>query len=214
MSAALARLTCTHCTFEQGLVDTQVKLRYEIGRTHYFDHLSTSAWCLACERIQDVEDIPTSDAFSAEIIKEKEIVGGSRFERLKDRIGLTISRKRHWANVRLHSLNLQLEWRLRRQSPPRCLSCGSTDIRFIDWSAIAVAGDLGPARHVSQKFEHSCGGKLVRSYRTEQGEIYLKLRARRYVLDPEGNVLRMEDEENGGLNDEMKELLNGFDRRK
>lgn len=84
------------------------------------------AWCAACRRFVIAEEVPTVEWLQAEI---------SRFQQPEfqqpDSEAFTI-----WAFVsnnqpvaeRIEELRRYIEWRQSRQSPPRCLECGSLEL--------------------------------------------------------------------------------------
>lgn len=104
------------------------------------------------------------------------VLGYARYPRLTNLYG-TLTYWKKW-NVRqsvvlLNTLNLHRGWRLERASPPRCLTCGGTDIIPL---AVDHEGDPSPNPHPA------CGG-TIRIVRTR------KIRARRLLWTTEGEVI-------------------------
>jgi hypothetical protein len=132
-----------------------------IDSDHHIDHHRASVWCLECDRIVDVEDIPKLEAIEAEFLAEEQRARGTAVGRLKDKVGLPMSRERRLAHKRVMSLRLKKEWLRQRFLPPRCLSCGSTEIVNVDWENNGSGGDAKPSRQMFRAFRHPCGGRLV-----------------------------------------------------
>ena len=208
MSLPVGQITCTSCSFSQSLVHCSVTVRYLLDADHHIDHHRASAWCPDCNRIEDVEDIPKPEAIDAELLAEEQIAQGTVVGRLKDKVGLPMSGERRRAHKRIMRLRLKKEWLRQRCSLPRCLSCGSTDIVNITWENDGSGGDAEPNRQMSRTFRHPCGGRLVLTY---SSGMRFNVAPRRLVVDPEGTLLRIENED--GVSDEMEEFLGNISGR-
>jgi len=202
VSLPVGQITCTSCSFSQSLVHCPVTVRYLLDSDHHIDHHRASAWCADCNRIEDVEDIPKPATIDAELLAEEQSARATVVGRLKDKVGLPMSSERRWAHKRMMSLRLKKEWLRQRCSPPRCLSCGSTEIVNVDWENNGSGGHAEPNRQMSRTFRHPCGGRLVL---TSSSGMRFNVAPRRFVVDPEGTLLRIENED--GVSDELAEFL-------
>jgi len=177
-------------------------VRYLLDSDHNIDHHRGSAWCTVCKRIQDVEDIPKLEVIDAELLVEEQSARATVLGGLKDTAGLPLSREHRRAQQRIISLELKKEWLRYRRSPPRCLSCGSTQIVAVDWENIASGGDAEATRRMTITFRHACGGRLVLTY---SSGIRFNVAPRRFVLDSEGHLLGIEADDS--ISDELAEFL-------
>ena len=100
----------------------------------------TGAWCYDCSMVVAAEHVPSLAALDARIANLDDpnhilLVGIGRAALDRERIALPIRRS----------------WRSRRESPARCLECGSTDIFALD------ANDCTEPRH-NKRFRVTSSG--------------------------------------------------------
>jgi hypothetical protein len=111
-----------------------------------FPRSDQSAWCFACHSLRSAERLWEADHLREIIrqLEEGELSAGAGDTR-SDQGDEETSRQLHQLQWFRHAY----QWRLTRQSPPRCLECGSTDLRPL---APGVEDRLN-------SFEHpGCGG--------------------------------------------------------
>ena len=190
MSTYPVQVSCTGCAVTQTIVNAAVTLRYAITDDEYAVAYRTEGWCPRCDSIQDVEDLPEENTLLEELERLGHKLAGSRFDRLKDRLGRPPSARRLAARRQSERVSRTLRWRRTRSSPARCLQCGSTEWQQLDWLSATGSGE----RDVSytQQFRHACGGRLRRA---EEQSYRVSVPRRRVVLTAEGQVIRIETDD-------------------
>jgi len=194
MSLAPKGVTCSGCGFSQQIVRAPVTLRYPLPDGGRATAYRSEGWCPRCESIQDVEELPDVQELQHSIADYERRVQGGRLDRIKDRLGRPPSNERELAHRELARLEDTLRWRRSRQSPPRCLGCGSADWQAVDW----VSDEHGGHSNIShtELFRHTCGGRLRR---VTEPNLRFHCRPTQIVLTPEGQVLRTEPDDGDDL---------------
>ncbi len=96
--------------------------------------LPTIAWCCKCSDFIDAEWIPTLDDIENELIELNDTTSfrASSYTSTEppfDKPPYIERRARLYAEAKDEAVK-RIEWRRARTSSPRCLICGSTDVRF------------------------------------------------------------------------------------
>lgn len=160
-------ITCSRCEFRQRFI-TRRNREYELGDGSRISVFLQVAFCADCCGASDVEDFPDEEQIRQRI---RNIRNGFEDEDIK-----YIDRTREdWAAYH----EKVLRWRISRASPPRCLECGSMDIRaFIEqWKKPKVAC---PKCKIGV-LHHSVQGLVTTTEHTT------------YIYNPEGDLLRVEE---------------------
>lgn len=149
---------------------------YVLPGGHRIASCAAPCWCFDCDSIRDGERLFEPDAMSKALYKL--IADGIDVEKLKrdsEFLRRQLDPGREYQQ-QLGKLRAALKWCRSRAAPPRCLKCGSTNIRDYGWS------------RSSDTFEHpGCGG-VFQSVETWHGI------QRKFVeLDGEGNRVDKED---------------------
>lgn len=184
MSFETTRIHCTGCDFEyfETYRPIVLKCRTDLGIVSYY---RSNGWCYQCNRITDVESLPSVE----EIRKDY-----ARFYRVPSTEGGWLKRLRRYFDKhyqsKLRDLAAKIAWREARSAPPRCLTCGTTNIKTLnfvnpnhqdtnndldDWDILLrLAEDENPRdrRTVAQDFRHECGGELVHDPDDKPGSRY------------------------------------------
>lgn len=101
------------------------KFSYVASSDWYYDiagqHLKISVrpvWCYLCDSLKSAENLPSIEDCEREIAD------------------LTLKRSalgtRHAYPKTIEYAQMQLDWRIHRKSPSRCIWCGGTDLQFLD----------------------------------------------------------------------------------
>jgi hypothetical protein len=169
-------VVCEKGHFTQDIVLDAIgsPLVYLIDNRYTLAPLTTIAWCSSCNRGVEAENLPPQDAIEAAQNKIS----------VDDYKGLSLWLMQPvWDNLehkgldRGASLKIKLAWRSARQSPPRCLDCGSTSLDF---------GTTQPDG--SQYFIHpDCGGRCTVKRSTDILDI--NYGGREWYLSSEGEHL-------------------------
>lgn len=169
MSFDTTRIHCTGCDFQyfETYKPIRLKCRTDLGVVTYF---RTIGWCYQCNRITDVEVLPTLE----EILHYYEHFYGIPSPET-GWIKKTMSRFDKRYQERCRELKAKLAWRKARSAPPRCLVCDTTDIKPLnftnpnhpdttnamdDWN-LELDESPRDRRTVAKDFLHTCGGQLV-----------------------------------------------------
>jgi hypothetical protein len=114
VSYYLPELATDECVFYSAFID------YRLADGSKLHILQQSAWCPVCKRFVVAEEVPSIASLEEEI---------ARYRSADPDTLLTWAFVSDGAPVaeRVAELLRYIEWRKRRQSPPRCLECGSVD---------------------------------------------------------------------------------------
>jgi hypothetical protein len=205
MSIDTTRIHCTGCDFEyfETYKPISLKCRTEQGVVSYY---RTTGWCYQCNRITDVEELPSIE----EIRKIY-----AKFYRVPRTEGSWLKRVIRYFDrsyqSKLRDLAAKIAWREARSAPSRCLICGTTDIKTLnfinpnhqganndmdDWDLIpTLKYEESPRdrRAVAQDFRHTCGGELVHDPDDKPGSRYF-WSERVIWLDIDGTIVTHQDE--------------------
>jgi predicted Zn-ribbon and HTH transcriptional regulator len=168
MSIDTTRIHCTGCGFEYFEDHPPVELKCSFG-SEIVSYYRTTAWCHACDTIRDAELLPSLQDLEKELL----ILQGTSW--------LHLLLPAHRAQIR--GTRNMIQWRQARISPPRCLECGSTDISELDFK------EVSPVMAVAQRYQHSCGGTLIKDYRYDSG-IRINFGMATIWVDQEGNLVK------------------------
>ena len=108
------------------------------------------AWCCDCNKLMDAETIEPVDALrkSWELLCDRSSPKAQRVLTMMDDMGFPEDReekeKRYQDNV-THA-EKRMRWRESRKSDPKCLHCGSDDLRFPNQQEIVEVPGRGTAR--------------------------------------------------------------------
>lgn len=108
-------IRCTGCEYNR---DVYFSNRvYDVGHLDFgLPVLANLGWCIACRDCVAVEFVPDLTQLVKELADQRRNAAGRQADDKSPNNHLV------WAESRLH-------WRRGRNSPARCLKCGSTDIR-------------------------------------------------------------------------------------
>jgi len=165
-------ITCNNCQFHQDFI-TRLHREYELSGGTGITVSSQVAFCFECRRVVDAEFLPTEDALRKRIDRIKT---GSEDEDIRY---INTSRE-DWISYH----ESVLRWRIGRASPPRCLECGSVDIR-----PLTEPNDLG-AEAISEIKCPECSNGVLRI--RVQGLVSTRENASS-IYSPEGDLVRVEE---------------------
>lgn len=160
----------------------------DLGREHY--------WCNNCNDITYCENLPLTEELEATQNKIKSDINNLELEleslekEYKKRI---IFKKKHlWKRINsvkneliskekyLLKVLYQIRWLLERESLPKCLSCGSTQIIKLEFV------ELNKNYSRLSNIKHTCGGNIYKRY---DDSIRFACELIKIDVDSEGNVL-------------------------
>lgn len=205
MSLDTTRIHCTGCDFEhfETYKPIRLKCRTELGVVSYYP---TSGWCYQCNRITDVEALPSLEEIQRHYARFYRVPSPETgwIKRLIQRFDKKYQQK-------CRELEAELAWRKARSAPPHCLKCGSADIAPLkftdpnqqtadsdvdDWdilTALEYEGTPRDRRTVAKDFLHTCGGQLVHDPDDKPGSRYF-WSEQVIWLDSYGAVVNQENE--------------------
>lgn len=185
MSMPYSVITCNACDKHWSTTSTWHIYCYSLpdGRTTRAD--CSLSWCHSCNEFRPVERIPTKDAVAKALaakIEELAVLRKRPLEKLRrllswGNILRKISQETAWAIKDLEKAQAAYDWRALRESPPKCLECGSTNTQDIDISKWERSG--------STMSHPRCTGQLS----IEDSGIRIALVHQKYCYDVEGNFL-------------------------
>jgi hypothetical protein len=106
---------------------------YELADGSAIDVTTRIAWCRKCREFTDGELIESPDEIRQQIkaLRTPESAAYKFAEWNNQQIqAATGKTDSNWRESNIAALESRLKWRLERNSPPKCLVCGSTDIVF------------------------------------------------------------------------------------
>lgn len=143
MSMPNSLVRCDGCDFLGCIRHRPITLQYYLPNGQRLEAYRRFAWCASCDDIVDAEKHLDADAIQAQITAQQS------FNRLDLFASLLGKEPEDESNAdaeltreKLQELEMQLLLARIRQSPPRCLKCGGTEIK-----------NIGEAIH-------TCGGRL------------------------------------------------------
>lgn len=167
---------CTACTFRGVITPREIELHYSLGAGQMFATRARSVWCPACDALTRAEPALHAPELRAELGRlEARQQKPSLLRKLGRWTGLGPRRTTNANTERQAALRAALAWLAVRQSPPRCLACGSTGVM-----------DLKP--DADRLTPHVCGGGLKLRPNGEFGSQGLQYRKRIMDLSIEGLV--------------------------
>ena len=119
---------CDSCEKSVASITTIPSPVYELSNQINLPLRVESAWCFDCDELVDAEDIRSLEYFQNRIIKLQKDgyddywLGVLNYLKKDPRVE---------KEKEIRELSLFIEWRAKRDSPDRCLYCGSTTIRHI-----------------------------------------------------------------------------------
>lgn len=204
MSFDTTRIHCTGCDFEyfETYKPIILKCLTEQGVVSYH---RTNGWCYECNNIREIEALPSVEEIRKEY-KRFYQVPNTETNWLKR---LTRCFDKNYQS-KLRDLAAKIAWREKRSAPPRCLECGSTDIKALnfinpnhqdtsndmdDWDVIpTLIHEEGPRdrRAFARDFRHTCGGELVHDPDDKPGSRFFWSKQVIWI-DIEGSVVTSQD---------------------
>jgi hypothetical protein len=208
MSMPFTVFSCNRCDFGGSSIVNRGASCYQSGEQQAYVNKQLG-WCAQCADLCSAENLPTVASITA---MAKEYAG---LQKVVEDCRSELKTKRSWlaklfnGSIRLpdemlyaESDMMDLDNQLQddrqcieilkgRQSPARCLTCGSTEITYLphDYKLLGCPDNPGPP--VPIHFLHpGCGGELLAQY----SDIRFSLKSVRRFYDTEGNLLS--DEEN------------------
>jgi hypothetical protein len=148
MGAYLFRIDCSACEFQGHLHYGPSYAEYELDDDDSAVVRAEPAWCAGCATIVSAEIMPNVEDIRRELA-DFECRGAAYTAFLED-----VAAFREPIQLVEHhiaGLRSSLKWRMLRQSPSRCLVCGSHDLTYIPWK---LGGNQPTIEHPS------CGGTL------------------------------------------------------
>ena len=140
MSVSSGYVRCHGCSFEGVMQHRPITLEYRLPSGETVTGYRRFAWCATCKNITEAEDLIESNSIHAEIkaIEQrnrgiaKRLFGFSRED-----------------SAEIKSLQAKLRLAQARHSPPRCLRCGESEVKPLEFNSNGTS-----------KFIHSCGQRL------------------------------------------------------
>ena len=93
---------------------------------------SAPAWCGRCAKVVHGEEIESVDAIDKRIANLERLAAEIRCEMTHPPLPTPNVPGDRYQQEQIAELKLRCEWRTRRSSPPKCLTCGSTVIVPLD----------------------------------------------------------------------------------
>ena len=174
MSIRNTPISCSGCDFESVLIHSPISLVYQLPNGEEFTTGRRFGWCSACDGVRGIEpDFSRYFKLDHRVTDLTRTVNSTKFRvsKIFDRL---LGRPRSPDEDELQELTIGLKIAKARHSPPRCLSCGSTEVGEV----------LGLAGHV-----HICGGRL-KIGATYVNAVRFNYRPETIFLDYEGCKLR------------------------
>lgn len=189
MSVTASSILCSGCDYQQ--LDTYLPRRivYQLAGGERIEAWFAKGWCYRCAGWSDIECLDSATLANElrsvererdELRRQLEGLRRSWLKRLKHRFG---QKQLQQVLVELEQRRGTLESLLniadQRQSPPRCLNCGS------DRTATVT---LDESTGLAQDFRHQCGG-VLRSLHGLGPELRFSYRTVTQILDEKGELL-------------------------
>lgn len=170
MSMSDTTIRCHGCSFSGTITHRPITLRYRLPDGSVVDGYRKSGWCHRCREIRDIESRFDPAELQAEILQLKpnsglfgKLFGAPNQDDIGDR------RAKLVRLLRLATL---------RRSPPRCLTCGYTDV--VDFQFDSKRNIVG--------FVHDCGRGLY-EVPADPSAISFRFKPEVIELDVEGRPL-------------------------
>ncbi len=145
---------CDECGREETIRWTSIYY-YLLPDMHRIPSCAIPTWCFDCDGIRDSEELFPVEALADKLahleangLNETEFKEKAAFLRVK--LDPRVEYENELAGVRA-----ELAWRTARQSPPRCLACGSINHMPIEWIDEAVIHPGCPGRFRRVKWWHA-----------------------------------------------------------
>lgn len=199
MSAVPSTLSCTACDEKWSTSVIWGTYKYLLseepfeGEEIYLDR--TLGWCGSCDRMQPVETLPDRFALEVQIQSLESLLDDLRpkFRLLDFLIRLWPPKRKELGQLEENLLKLQKRYSVvgRRDSPPRCLKCGATEIMEVygyndSAPPLTIWPDAEPPPAEPIDFVHpGCGGQVM----TRSAPVRLMMRMKKKVYDIEGRLL-------------------------
>jgi len=192
MSTDSIRIHCNGCDYEYLEHFQPITLKCQIG-DNVAEYHRTTAWCNQCDTIRYVERIPAIEELQKEydefVVTLSEKLPPTGLWKIFDYLLNCLfgneneMRIENWNRERIKKYQDQIAWRQMRTAAPHCLTCGTTDLVYVDFEPVNV--DMS----ISKNFRHSCGGALVIDRNDDPG---IRINFARAVIwmDIDGNKLR------------------------
>lgn len=185
MSMPIFFLKCQSCSAQWTSRMVWGLFSYELPDDRLAHVDRTILWCNDCGSYCPVERLPEMHELEAKLAKEQQELELARSEKPKDQITFWFIRKPGKIDtdkIRIYEkavedVKSKIAWKILRQSPRKCLMCGSQDL--LDQGNPFKDPQIHPG----------CGGVIE----VEDPEINIAARHIHKIYDIEGNYLRKED---------------------
>lgn len=147
-------MTCSRCGFRTGSSRLWGIFQYIMADDIYLDVPRTAGWCYSCNNISPIENFPDRLKTEEEIGSLKKEL--SQISTFKLKFFKSARKKAEYFNEMIKEKELLLKLMKHHTSPPRCLECGSTEVKIVVFPSV----DEGTTAELN--FRHpNCGGKFV-----------------------------------------------------
>lgn len=116
-------ISCSLCDFSTSEMIIWGYYRYMISENVFHNISRAYGWCYSCKNIEPVEDFPNKQ----ELEKELEVLN-NKSKRWNALTGFKSNRAIETVDKEIKKIQEWLPFLNLRKDPPRCLTCGSTDI--------------------------------------------------------------------------------------
>lgn len=148
------RITCSKCDSMWSSIQTWGRFTYHLQDGSEINVERDLGWCYDCDSFKTVEELPKLEAISSKLESLKTELLGYITDEAGNGLAEDKQRKIHRLEDKFMKTKLVYNWRESRESPPKCLTCGSTDIENIDTGV-----EIDDKRTLN--FIHpKCGGEL------------------------------------------------------
>jgi len=213
MSLPFLSFSCSNCEYHATDLVCSGQFSYE-GPSGIVSIKKGLGWCNYCSDIVSVEILPSVKR--AEELKSDIADKMQRINQCRDRLEQSRSwiKKLFKSPVNLPSEIQDLQWQCKyksmemrdeqqrikllesRKTPPRCLSCGTTDclplpeIPQLPEPQYPLFSSETPGQAVKIGFKHpGCGGNLL----VEWSDVWVNMKSKHRIYDIEGRFIRSED---------------------
>lgn len=194
--------SCTHCDFVADDINSWSRFSYQC-QCALIPIKREAGWCSRCSSVQAIEVLPSKNQIEMlrREIANVSFASSARNPSLKSECSWFVRIKHSIASLldrgRLVNIESDLEGELgrhkvlrRRNSPPRCLQCGSIEISRIPVNQESQESKLGCGSTTNTEFHHpGCGGRIIRR---DTGVKVRRIPAHR-IYDIEGNFLHEQE---------------------
>ena len=192
MSTDSIIIRCNGCEYRHHEIFAPITIKCRVGdEIATYDH--TTAWCNQCATIRYIEFLPDLAELQFEYDRRVRPLSAQPVPKSVDcRFGSSkplLRTRRYGGNIK--DLKNRIIWRQARHAPPRCLTCGTTEITLVDFE------EISGSQLMSKTFRHSCGGALVIDHKDDPGIRFCGFEKSVFWMDIDGNRLEVSEEKDG-----------------